>query len=634
MQAQHVLEQYHQVANNLHTSTDRKQAETALTEINNMPEGTQIALLKALSKEHHTDAADVLLAINELSPIKSIRKEARRSLIRLEEARIYPEWSPPVDRTPAIQFPLPSTPPPLWEEPDLDEDSEGTIDLHGLDPQEVVTTFVESWVEGDFETAYQLLSSDSAIREGLSEEEWIEPRDAWWDEAQPGELEPTFIHEREPQESGLWLPSSYTVSRSATHKVIEAGWSIELDETPLSETLPELPHATVVNKETERYWFWTSYTLILEQDEWRIQSMTDEGKNAENLPIEELQKRIEEHNQFIDEYMQTHKQIDTADKAELQQIADAIYWRFVQTIYYNDALIKKLPLDRKPYEEAAARTFLFKQYERCIVYVEALAHRFTEQRGLNLRQLAALYRELSKEFYDEGDDERAEHLLELATEALEESLAVEDSLETHISVAEVLIEREERLDEAEDHLLQAKAMITEPSEEAHIELHLGEIAMEREEYLEALSHYQRVAEIQPDSASTWYDVAEAHKMLGNFEEAETSYKRAISLEPDNAELYFEFGKMFAENNQMSKAMEVIEEGLDANPDSTVLLIYLATMYLQSGDYRQAEIFIEKAERIDPESDIVHFGRQIINLHKLEQASNFNKLANPKKKKRR
>src|SRR6266550_5294950 len=102
-QAQQILEQYHEIAGNLHTSTDQKQAEDALTEINNMPEGAQIALLKALSKEHHTDAADVLVAINELSPAKSVRKEARRSLIGLQGVRIYPQWSPPVERTPAVQ---------------------------------------------------------------------------------------------------------------------------------------------------------------------------------------------------------------------------------------------------------------------------------------------------------------------------------------------------------------------------------------------------------------------------------------------------------------------------------------------------------------------------------------------------
>src|SRR5271157_2661867 len=107
-QAQHILDQYHEIAENLHASTNQEQVEAALSEINSMSEGAQVALLKALSKEHHTDAADVLVAINELSPIKDIRKEARRSLIRLEEVRTYPQWNPPIDRTPTIQVTAPT----------------------------------------------------------------------------------------------------------------------------------------------------------------------------------------------------------------------------------------------------------------------------------------------------------------------------------------------------------------------------------------------------------------------------------------------------------------------------------------------------------------------------------------------
>src|SRR6266516_5147388 len=308
--AQPILDRYHEIAENLHKSTNQEQADAALTEINNLPEGAQMALLKALSKEHHADAADVLIAINELSPAKSIRKEARRSLIRLEEVRIYPQWSPPVDRTPAVQVTTPSlrfwkgkvtdsrdvgevqlalgfeqednpsqvsvfvflleffhdgvkdffsrtgnkrtadnffaemethltdvetkdcslararrlilealdvnkrngTQPhkdyrfnsslvnqlilevPGLEEAELEEEvepeEEDTIDLHGLEPSGVVVNFVEFWVNGDYDLAYELLSADSTLREGLSKDEWIERRKVWLEEADPGELIP------------------------------------------------------------------------------------------------------------------------------------------------------------------------------------------------------------------------------------------------------------------------------------------------------------------------------------------------------------------------------------------------------------------------------------------------------------
>src|SRR6266700_340643 len=126
-QAQDLLDRYHEIARNLHESTNQEQVEAALAEINNMPEGAQMALLKALSREHHTDAADVLVAINELSPTKSVRKEARRSLIGLQGVRIYPQWSPPVDRTPAVQ--VTSSPLRFWKGMVTDSRDVGEVQL-------------------------------------------------------------------------------------------------------------------------------------------------------------------------------------------------------------------------------------------------------------------------------------------------------------------------------------------------------------------------------------------------------------------------------------------------------------------------------------------------------------------------
>ena len=113
-QVQDLLAYYHQIANTLHASADQQQAEAALADITSLQETSQLALLKALSKEQHTDAADLLLALNTLANNKQIRKEARRSLIRLEEAKIYPAWNPPLMHTAAIQLPV-ANPPRFWK---------------------------------------------------------------------------------------------------------------------------------------------------------------------------------------------------------------------------------------------------------------------------------------------------------------------------------------------------------------------------------------------------------------------------------------------------------------------------------------------------------------------------------------
>src|SRR2546423_15346787 len=102
---------------------------------------------------------------SSLSPVKGARKEARRSLIQLQGAKLNPQWHPPVDQPLAL---VPQTPTLdedknkyVGEESDFDEENEDYTALHDLSPQDVVTTFVESWVNDDFYTAYDLLSNES-----------------------------------------------------------------------------------------------------------------------------------------------------------------------------------------------------------------------------------------------------------------------------------------------------------------------------------------------------------------------------------------------------------------------------------------------------------------------------------------
>jgi tetratricopeptide (TPR) repeat protein len=273
------------------------------------------------------------------------------------------------------------------------------------------------------------------------------------------------------------------------------------------------------------------------------------------------------------------------------------------------------------------------QYERCSAYMQALTQRFTERRDENLRGLATVQRLLSEQYKEDGDEERAGRCEEIAMEALRESLNIKDSFDAHISLAEFLIDPEEQFDEAEEHLMQAKALTTDPADLAHIEMHLGEIAMGREQYKEALSHFQHVVDHDPDSVDSWLDIADAHNMLGNLEEADASYRRAIGLDPENEGLYYDLSKMYVENNQPSKAIEVMEEGISHNPDSAVLNIYLASTYMEMGDYRQAEIFLQRAERIDPDLEVVKMFRQVLNITR-PASSNVPKLSRPKNKRKR
>ncbi len=755
-QIQQFLGHYHQFAKNLRGTPTQSQVESALAEINNLPESAQMGLLRALVQECQIDAADILLALNEFGSNKNARKEAKRSLIQLQQVKVLPSWRPPVDQLPVTKVVESTNPPRFWkgmvtdshdagemqlllifeqgehysearvfgfllefwrdgvkdfftrveskrsvdnfiaqmsmamgevknkscslaegrrlilealavnkkydttpyrdyrlnqslinsfilEAPDLDEEDfdidedeeedEDYIEIHGLDPMGVVVTFVECWVNGDFDTAYDLLAADSPLRQGLAKDEWVERRDNWSDEASPAELEPNFIYERQVKKSGIWLPNRMSASRAETVKEIEAGWSIEIDDTPLDDTLPELPKATVVYEETDRHWFWTSYTLIQEDDDWRIQTMTDEGINAEGLPVAELQKKVQEHDDQLQKLTEKYKPTDP----DAAKYTSDILRHMMLTIYYTDILIKKMPMEQDNYELAAARTLMLGQYERCSAYLQPVTERFTERQAENLRGFAAVQKLLSEQYYKEEDDERTENAEEAAKEALRKSLTLEDTAQAHISLAEFLIDSDEEYDEAEDHLMQAKALTTDLGDLAHIEMHLGEIAMEREQYAQALKHYQLALDYDPNVADSWVDLAEAHKMLGNLEEADASYRHAIELDQENEDLYYNFAKMYTDNNQPSKAIQVIQEGIDDHPGSATLPVYMAYTYIDMGDFRQAEKFIKLAESIDPNAETVQLIRQIFETTKpraFNRAPNVPKLSRPKNKRKR
>jgi tetratricopeptide (TPR) repeat protein len=372
--------------------------------------------------------------------------------------------------------------------------------------------------------------------------------------------------------------------------------------------------------------------LVQENGEWRIQYMVDEGTEALNLPTEELYQKIREHTEPINEITRRHGPTD----ADAAKYAVELLRNLFQSTNYIDALLARSYDDHALYREAAKRMQLFGFGERSLVYLEQLTQRFEEDRASDLRTMATIQLELSKQFEDEGDDERAQRFLELAEEALRESMALEDRFETHITLAEVLISGEEKLEEAEDHLLRAKAMIasTDTAEEAHIEMHLGEIAMEQKRNEDALIHYRRVTELAPDHVDSWADLGNIYDQLGNLEEAEASFRKAIAIDPSNEDLYFVLSQIFYRHDKLDEAIAIMGEGLSANPDSAILNVYLASMFIESGDYRQADIFLNKAERLDPDLEMVQMFRQVLNeLKKVRPAPISFKPGKPKKKHR-
>jgi tetratricopeptide (TPR) repeat protein len=715
-QVQSLLAHFETVAQALYKSTRQAEAEAALRPISDLPESAQLSLLKELAKTSSPAAADIAVALNVFDSPKEVRKEARRTLLRLETAKIYPQWHPPISHAPAIQVGV-VNPPRFWKgvvteardqgevqltlvweqgydynetrtlsflldfwydgikdctvelinkrriqeridearqqlvdiplvecslaegkrlideaysvnewrkrEPHKDyrlnlpliknllqkglaesSDSGRTFIHTDLTDEEVVLNFLGAWSLGDYGLAYDLLSQRSPARENLDRSSWLELRRTWASEADAARLELGFVHQVEAnQNSGLWLPSSS--SRASQRKEVTIGWSLELNETPLSGTLKEFPMGTAINKETRRHWFWTGYTLTREANQWRIQSIADEGARVQGLQIPDLQKRIDTLSKEVEETAQKRATLDP------QEFVAQLSWRLIEILHYDDALIARLPLDKKVYEEAYKHALAAANPERAMIYLTRMEERFSDPSGETLRNLGATIATVAFNERTESLDERRQKLLAQAEAFLRTSLERNDDAQGHLLVAELLLSQE-RNDEAETELLRGKELHPSAAIEAPIEAALGTLEMRREHINEAALHYQRVGELVPDYPGNWFNLGFALRQLGHFEQAEESYKRAIRNEPQDYRPYSELIAIAMNQDQKTKARNWAEQGVHANPQSAQLHALLASVLVEMGEQRLAQRELHLAEQLDPNNPVVNEVRRFIN----------------------
>ncbi|GCE06292.1 tetratricopeptide repeat protein [Dictyobacter aurantiacus] len=718
-QVENIQQQYPTIATRLHESKDQAQVGAALAEIFALSEAAQLALVKSLAKTNRADGADILVAINAVSPNKEVRKEARRGLLRLESSKVTPHWSAPVAQTAAVQLNV-SNPPRFWKglatrsreqgemqvtlcwemgyeygearmlsflldfwndgvkdfmaetgtKRHIDEhikslhkmatevelvpcssgeakrlieealdinawrgtqphsdyraqqslvnkmllqtaeangDSGQTFIAPDMEPQEVAANFIGAWSFGDYGLAYDLLTSNSPVRDNLTRDEWIEQHRTWFDEAHPTRMELSFIHEREQPQSAIWLPGAATGQRGSTNKQLEIGWSLELLETPLSGTIKEMPMGTAVNKETGRHWFWNTYTLTREGNAWRIQQIKDEGVALQGVTIDQLQQRIKAYEEVIDQAL---KQQDRDPETFMEEMS----WRLGQMLHFHDALIAQLPLDYNATEDAYSCSVLTGNPERMMVYLERMAQRFPNNKADTLRRLGATLAELAFRFDRPEFRDRHQHLLQRAEENLRESVVVDNSATSHSLLGELLISLD-RNEDAREEFMKSLELLSkekpEPALEASIEAGLGNVAMRQQQPEEAIPHFRRVADLQPQYPGVWFSLGFANRLLDRLDEAESYYQKSLAENQTDIRIYSELTAIYMQRSDSNKAQMLLEGALRQYPETAYLHALLASVLAEKGDRRQAQRHLEEAERIDPESDFIPAVRQQI-----------------------
>lgn len=690
---QQYIEQYTKLAQQLNASKTIEDAMEVIAPIDSLDQDEQITFLKEISQKNDLAAADLAQALMQLSDNKAVRKEARRRIVQLENNDIYSEWEPPTANramTPSAALEQYLSPEPALlgdDEDDIEDDEDDGPDsesfrdllssfeellggsLKGPEYLGVVDEFLDAWAEGDYEIAYECLAENSPLRDGLSEEAWVESREAWAKVAHPEDLRLNVI-EPLKDEQGKEIP------------IIDVCWSLCIEELP-ETTLPELPLTTLVFKETGRRWFWTRYTLAQYEEGWRIQEMSDEAANAFRLPREVLLQRMEELDKQLNEAINQLREEDLDDEDEDEELMDevivnedddddedeeeeedeedddededdddnavqslnALFGGMTNIIniathylHYCDAFIAQDPQgsqDRFGY--AFTVTGVINDIERGAVYAQQAAEYAPEQRGVALRNLAYTYMLLSEQAHENDDHELEEDYLEKVETIARESLQTEEHPKTRILLGTVLLNKndddESLLEEAESCFRIAEKGPNTQEDLIEIERGLGEIAELRDDMEGALHHYQNLTHLEPESADVWQKVGLYQVELKHFTPAIEALQRSIALDKFQEETYSLLAYAYVQTNNPAKAREVAREGITNNPDSAVLHSTLAMLYINSGDWRSAEKYQHRAEKLDADDPLVQEVHQTLKLIKQHSGQPKNKTKSNKRKKR-
>ncbi len=143
-----------------------------------------------------------------------------------------------------------------------------------------------------------------------------------------------------------------------------------------------------------------------------------------------------------------------------------------------------------------------------------------------------------------------------------------------------------RMDEAMAHY--QKALEIQPNYvEAHNNLGYAFACLDR--FDEAMAQYQEAVEIQPDCVEARYNLGNALARLDRFDEAITQYRKALDVRPDYAEAHNNLGYALANRGRMDEAMAQYRKALEIQPD-------YADAYYNLGDVSAARSLFDEAIR--------------------------------------
>jgi tetratricopeptide (TPR) repeat protein len=152
------------------------------------------------------------------------------------------------------------------------------------------------------------------------------------------------------------------------------------------------------------------------------------------------------------------------------------------------------------------------------------------------------------------------------------------------------------MSQARDACKQAVAL---GSDQATGHICLGLVSDGTGQYEQAVTEFQRAADLEPTSDEAYAGLGKAYEELGKMDLAERTYKQAIALRPSYWRVYNWLGTFYLRRGRFAEAADQFQQLLKLAPDSFVGYGNLANAYFSQGRYAEAIPMYQQSISIRP-----------------------------------
>ena len=135
---------------------------------------------------------------------------------------------------------------------------------------------------------------------------------------------------------------------------------------------------------------------------------------------------------------------------------------------------------------------------------------------------------------------------------------------------------------------------------------LGNALIRKGSVDEAIAHYQRALQITPDSAEAHNNLGGALLQKGNVDEAIAHYQKALQINPDYAGAHNNLGNALLQRGSVDEAIAHYQRALQIAPDYAEAHNNLGGALLQKGKVDEAITHFQKALQINPDYAEAHY----------------------------